>query len=124
MNLDEFDGPIELGGVIVEEKSEIRRGFLDEYLTGFGRAKGCALLGESPFDKLKAVQDFFQGRAVDLKWLIARKRQVMILIPENSLWDKMTHLLRYFKEESMAFYSASIKYKSGSGNYHIYSRDN
>jgi hypothetical protein len=35
--------------------------FLAEYLTGFGSTRGCALLGKTPFDKLKAVQDFLSG---------------------------------------------------------------
>jgi hypothetical protein len=41
----------------MEEKSEIFD-LLAEYIVGFGSARGCALLGETLFDKMKAVQDF------------------------------------------------------------------
>jgi hypothetical protein len=37
--------------------------FLSEYFTGFGSTRECALLGKTPFNKLKAVQDFLSGHA-------------------------------------------------------------
>jgi hypothetical protein len=59
MNLNEFDDPVEFtGGHNMEEKSKVFDEFLIEYLVGFGSTRGCALLGKTPFDKLKAVRDF------------------------------------------------------------------
>jgi hypothetical protein len=46
----------------MEEKVEICNNFLTECLMSFGNTKGCAFLGKTPFDKLKAVQDFLSGR--------------------------------------------------------------
>lgn len=45
----------------MEERSKISD-LLSEYLVGFGSTGGCALLGKTPFDKLKAVQDFLSGQ--------------------------------------------------------------
>lgn len=44
------------------EKSRLSDDFLTERLVGFGSARGRALLGETSFDKLKAVQEFLSGR--------------------------------------------------------------
>jgi hypothetical protein len=46
----------------MEEKSKISDDFLTEYLIGFGSARGCALMGKTPFDKLEAVQTFLSER--------------------------------------------------------------
>jgi hypothetical protein len=46
----------------MEEKSKLSDDFLIEYLTGFGSTRGCALLGRTPFDKLKAIRDFLSGQ--------------------------------------------------------------
>jgi hypothetical protein len=46
----------------MEEKSKIPDNFLAECLVGFGSSRGCAFLGKTRFDKLKAVQRFLSGR--------------------------------------------------------------
>jgi glutaredoxin len=57
----------------VEEISGISGEFLSEYLTSFGSSRGCALLGKTPFDKLKAVKDFLTGRDCQFEAINCRK---------------------------------------------------
>jgi hypothetical protein len=57
----------------MEEKSKISDGFLTGYLTGFGSSRGYALLGKTPFDKLKAVQGFLSGQGCKFEVIDCRK---------------------------------------------------
>jgi hypothetical protein len=54
----------------MEEKSKISDDFLSEYLIGFGNTRGCALLGKTPFDKLKTVQNFLLEYEFDGKFIV------------------------------------------------------
>jgi hypothetical protein len=57
----------------MENKSKISDDFLTEYLVGFGSTRGCALMGKTPFDKLKTVQDFLLERGCKLEVIDCRK---------------------------------------------------
>jgi hypothetical protein len=57
----------------MKEKSEIFDDFLTERLAGFESARGRALLGETPFDKLEAVQDFLSGQGYRFEVIDCRK---------------------------------------------------